>query len=721
MHWFNSLRFFRHGKRPVCGSRRSIALRACLLATALLAAFTPVAMSGEQVLDPRMHHLRSGAEREWTEFPEQAEADHLEILFTASPNAVEQTLRLRHRDLKQTWKLLLNDRDLGRLPQDENEMITFWSVPPGTLRQGENRLRVTGAGKLSDDVLIGDVRLIDRPRLAALSVATLDVSVSDADDDQPLPCRITITDAAGALMTVGRASDLRTAVRPGVVYTADGHLRCGLPAGKCVVYAGRGFEYSVMRVDIEVDDEPGPELRVMLKLRRQVPTQGYVCCDTHCHTLTHSGHGDATLAERMVTLAGEGIELAIATDHNIQIDYRAAAREAGVQPYFTPVIGNEVTTPRIGHFNVFPIDPGSPVIDHTGSNWESVFRSIHQAPGVQVIVLNHPRDVHGGFRPFGPAQHIGPAGENLNDWKLEANAVELINSGALQSDPLLVYRDWFGLLNRGLRLTGVGSSDSHDVARHFVGQGRTYIRCDDSDPSQIDVAAACRSLSEGRALVSLGLLAEVQVEDRFGPGDLAPVDDALNVHVRVLGPDWTRVRRVLLFLNGSLVREAEVADEPGEMQPAGLKWEARWTFPRPAHDAHLVVVALGPGVKELYWPIPKSYQPSSPDWHSYVLASSGVVWLDADSSGTFTSAFEYAAGLVGRTKGELAPLLQQLADYDEAVAIQAASQLRARGVNLLSDSISMALRQAAPQVREGFEEYRSHLRHGRTDDRQLSK
>ena len=42
--------------------------------------------------------------------------------------------------------------------------------------------------------------------------------------------------------------------------------------------------------------------------------------------------------------------------------------------------------------------------------------------------------------------------------------------------------DWMALLNRGYRVTPVGSSDSHDVGRHFVGQGRTYIRCDDSDP-----------------------------------------------------------------------------------------------------------------------------------------------------------------------------------------------------------------------------------------------
>ena len=62
---------------------------------------------------------------------------------------------------------------------------------------------------------------------------------------------------------------------------------------------------------------------------------------------------------------------------------------------------------------------------------------------------------------------------------LPANAMEVVNSGAVISDGLALPRDWMGLLNRGLMLTPVGSSDSHDVARYIVGQGRTYVRCDD--------------------------------------------------------------------------------------------------------------------------------------------------------------------------------------------------------------------------------------------------
>jgi hypothetical protein len=58
----------------------------------------------------------------------------------------------------------------------------------------------------------------------------------------------------------------------------------------------------------------------------------------------------------MITLAAEGIELPIATDHNVNIDHNPFARKMGVRKYFTPVVGNEVTT-AVGHFNVFPVRP----------------------------------------------------------------------------------------------------------------------------------------------------------------------------------------------------------------------------------------------------------------------------------------------------------------------------------------------------------------------------
>ena len=125
------------------------------------------------------------------------------------------------------------------------------------------------------------------------------------------------------MQSVGNASDPHLAVRAGVVYVGDGHAVLSVPVGQYTLYAGRGFAYSLAstKLDVRAGDNP----HVTLRLRRVVPTAGYVSCDTHIHTFTYSRHGDATIEERMLTLAGEDIELPIATDHYLQIDYDAPA------------------------------------------------------------------------------------------------------------------------------------------------------------------------------------------------------------------------------------------------------------------------------------------------------------------------------------------------------------------------------------------------------------
>jgi hypothetical protein len=679
-------------------------LRICAWALITVSLLKSVpAGAAERVLTDRLHHLRSGAVREWADFAEEAEGRTLRLTFESQANAGESTLRLRHRDVKQTWKLTINDREIGKLPPDENDMVTFWPLPAGVLKDGANTFVLSSVDSASDDVMAGDVHIDDRPRDRILSEAHVEVTVADAANSRSVPCRLTIVDAAGALMTVGAASRAGLAVRPGVIYTADGAAKFGLPAGQYRVYAGRGFEYGVDSVQLAL--KPGETAVRRLTLHREVPTDGWIACDTHCHTLTFSGHGDATLAERMVTLAGEGIELPIATDHNVHTDYEAAAQAAGVRRYFTPVIGNEVTTPRMGHFNIFPIVAGAKPVDQNVRDWPELFRQIRECPGVSAIVLNHPRDVHGGFRPFGPEHHLGPVGENLDGWNLAANALELVNSGALQSDPLLVYRDWFGLINHGFRLAPVAASDSHDVARYIVGQGRTYIRGDDGNPGAIDVAGACRNLAAGRTAVSLGLLCEMSVGSKSGPGDLVTADGEVEIAIRVLGPAWTTVSHVALYANGVKIREADVRESRSDQTDRGVKWTATWKLPALGHDVFLVAVATGPGVREPYWPIPRPYQPASPVWEPRVIGSTAPIWIDADKSGSFEPASEYARRLVDTSSGDFAKLLAGLANFDEAVVLQAARLVHVKKIITPDELLAAAAKTDAMPVRDGFRSY----------------
>jgi len=441
----------------------------------------------------------------------------------------------------------------------------------------------------------------------------------------------------------------------------------GLPAGEYTIYATRGFEYGVAEKKVSV--LAGSVEDISLEIASEVPTPGLAACDTHIHTFTYSGHGDATADERVLTIAGEGLELAVASEHNRHVDYSEAAQRLGVADRFTYVIANEVTT-NAGHFIAFPVaNPSAAVPDAKLTAWPELMRSIRGVPGVNVIVLNHPRDTHNNFVPFAPVNFDAATGDNLRESEpFTFDAIEVCNSGTLQSDYMQSFPDWFALLNHGYRVTAVGSSDSHDVSRFIVGQGRTYIACDDHDPGRLNVEDACRALKAGHAYVSMGLLVRLTVNDRFEAGDLATtLGEEIDVRVHVLGPSWTQADRVELFANGIKIRETAVPAR----DRAGEKALVHWRLPRPPHDVHLVAIAHGPPVTAPYWAIPNPYQPTNRVRQPCVLGATNPVWLDADGDGKFTSAREYAKQAIEQSRGDAVKLESTLATYDATVRVQA--------------------------------------------------
>lgn len=676
----------------------------------LLLCLSAISISG-QLLDSKLHHLRSGELREWDDFPDKAESNQLVVKFDSKANATEYALRLRHRDVKQQWRLHLNGREIAKLPIDENPMRSVWPIPPRTLKDGANTLSITCAASPktpSDDIEVGDIWLLDRPRTQVLSEATVTVEVTALDGGKPLPCRLTVVDDRGFLVPLENASDATTAARIGVLYTINGKASLKLPAGKYTITAGRGFEWSIASTELEL--KSGESAKRLLCLSREVDTAGLVAADTHVHTFEYSRHGDSTLHERLITLAGEGVELSVATDHNLTIDYTTSGNYSDCRPYFTPVIGNEVTTPRLGHFNVFPIPKNSPLIDFRAPNWQKLFANIQTlAPGA-VIILNHARDIHGGFRPFDPARHIAIAGEDTDGAVLHANAMEVLNSSAIVSDPLLLYKDWMGCLNGGLMLTPIGASDVHDVARYIVGQGRTYVRCDDQRPGEIDLKSSVEAFRAGRVLISYGLLTELRANGRSS-GETVKPDGPVEVEITVTGPAWAGVTTVQLFRNGELFRNFDVP--PEQSKKPGLKWSTRLALDDLTHDVFLSAVAIGPGITAMHWPCAKPYQPTTSRFTPYVLGATGAVFIDADRSGAFDSALACARRIVDAAAGDVPECLKRLAPFDTAVAVQTARLLRARGAvktpaelkQLCSDNSHAAIRAGFVRYADAWQEH----------------
>jgi len=590
----------------------------------ILATVVGCGQSTANVLDAKSYHLRSGTVAEWEEFEGKTpHGSRLDVKFQAKRNRSDSTLLIRQYNVKQEWPVLINDQKIGILFLMEDLLTSTLRVPSDVLKDGENTLSIIPP-KENDDIVISQIELLDSVPAKAF---TGKIEVGVHEERRPVPCRITITDSQNALAALHVAEAQKAAARPGIVYSADGRATISLRPGIYTVFASRGPEYNVATQTVAVTE--GKTLRFEMALVREVPTPGLVSCDTHIHTFTHAKHGDATIHERMLTIAGEALELPISTEHNMLADFAAPAKAAGVHHRFTPVLGCEVTTKR-GHFNVFPILPDSRVPDFRLEHWPALMENIRATPGARFVVLNHPRDVHAGFCPFAETNFNAQTGENLRGFEFSFDGVELINSGALRTDLMQVFHDWFALLNYGYRIVGVGASDSHDVSRFIVGQGRTYIMCDDTDPGRINVDEAIANLRKGKALISLGLITKLQVEGRFDVGDLATnIGPQMKVQAEVWKPSWAAADRIELFANGKRIAQ-------GEIDSSARSYSISWTLPRPKTDAHLVAIATGPGVRSPHWAIPRPYQASSPKWNPRVLGATNPIWIDADGDGKFT-------------------------------------------------------------------------------------
>ncbi|MFO0907318.1 MAG: hypothetical protein U0794_02970 [Isosphaeraceae bacterium] len=209
-------------------------------------------------------------------------------------------------------------------------------------------------------------------------------------------------------------------------------------------------------------------------------------------------------------------------------------------------------------------------------------------------------------------------------------------------------------------------------------------------------------------MVSLGLLAALEVDERFRPGDLATgLGESMRVTVRVLGPSWVKVDHVVLFANGTVLREARLDSRD---QPTPEKARVTWTIPRPSHDVALVAVASGPAATQPFWPIPRPYQPTSIDWQPRVLSLTNPVRIDGDANATWNSPRYYAQFLIEIFGTEPTGLLRMLAGYDEAVAAQTAAFLLPPGQTAFDEAYTKALETATEPVRRGFEAFVGSLK-----------
>lgn len=225
-----------------------------------------------------------------------------------------------------------------------------------------------------------------------------------------------------------------------IAYTVDGQARGSIRPGIYDVYVSRGLEYD-LSVSERVVVTAGKRASLSVVLHRSVNTADYIGADLHLHS-GGSLDSSMSLEKRVLSSAAEGLEYAVSTDHNFIVDYEPAIVSLGLQDWIRSMVGVEVSTLEMGHFNAFPLrydvgaashfpfvefcyEPRSDKSNATAFDWveckpEQIFDHVRQLgryhPDSTIVQVNHPRDsVLGYFSQYYMNPYTGVPEENPSD------------------------------------------------------------------------------------------------------------------------------------------------------------------------------------------------------------------------------------------------------------------------------------------------------------------
>jgi hypothetical protein len=401
-----------------------------------------------------------------------------------------------------------------------------------------------------------------------------------------------------------------------------------LPAGSYLLTASRGPEYTIAQATVALVE--GGSRDVALTIDRAFVTPGLVSLDPHLHT--RFSDGGNSVDERVRSLAAEGLDVAVATDHNYVADYRPALASLGLEDELAVLSGCEVTAPDdYVHFNVYPLPPApgrdnNGAVSPLGGDPEALFKAALDNPGRVLRQLNHPRaGTLGYFNNFELDKET--AGTAAAGFSAGFDVMEAMNGPVFDRGNDQAIVDWLHLLNRGFYYPIVGSSDTHGIDGEEPGYSRTYVRYTGGEARALDADALLEAVRAGRSFVSNGPLVELKVGERAEPGaTLTARGGRVDVQVEVRGAPWLEVDEVCLIING----------EPGlvfPVPPAGgavRKFRQRVGLTL-ARDAHIVCQVSG---RRPLYPVVQVQARAAKD-AALPFAITNPVFVDVDGNGRY--------------------------------------------------------------------------------------
>lgn len=411
-------------------------------------------------------------------------------------------------------------------------------------------------------------------------------------------------------------------------------LEVKLPVGTYFIYSSRGPEYSLDQKVAEIFKDEQQEL--IFHIDRVVETENLISIDPHMHT--RNSDGRISIPERIKSVVAEGVDVAVATDHNYVTNYYPTLKKLGLNKYLATIIGNEVSSPGLIHYNTYSLifrenEENNGAIYPLAEEVSVLFEASRKKDPKAIIQVNHPRA--GAIGRTGTIGYFNnyqldeeTALPSRDHFDLSFDVIEVMNGPCLyRAGNHIAIEDWLNLIGRGYYFPLIGSSDSHLTDKKEPGYSRTYVLYGGKKGDDLDWPLLAEAIKRGRSFTSNGPIVSFKINERYTSGDVFTAREGrINVWLKVQSVPWVTVDEVRIIING----ERKIVFPLQNSKNSILKMEEEISL-KLKQDSYIVIEVFG---KNSLYPVLQAANRGLRN-ATFPYALTNPVFVDVDGNGRF--------------------------------------------------------------------------------------
>ena len=402
---------------------------------------------------------------------------------------------------------------------------------------------------------------------------TIHVVAKDTATGVALPVRVQVVPKnvlAGAPEAFGVPDEVNGRLHQ--VFAMDGNATVAVPPGEHTVIVSRGYEWELLSTDVTV--AAGAMVEVPANLAHSVDSTGVMCADFHIHSQFSADSSDR-IVQKVRSAIADGLDIPVSSEHEWVADFQPLIQDMGLTQWAFGMASEELTTFTWGHFGVLPMTPdltkaNNGAVDWIGKDPKDVFALVRALPDNPVLIVNHPSG--GGFGAYfsaaGLDRKTGKGREGF--WSDDFDAIEVFNDSDFEANRKDSVADWFALLEAGMTVFAVGSSDSHYLRTSPVGYPRTCLPFGHDDPTKLTKLLVRDAVGNGSATISGGLFMTAAGPNGEKPGQMvtAGAGGMATFTLTIESASWVDASTLETIVNGKTVSTEPLVPVDGWAGPS---------------------------------------------------------------------------------------------------------------------------------------------------------